>query len=281
MRLHDDGNAVACRRLGTPSGLPVVFFHGFLGSSEDWEPVARRLARHHECLLVDLPGHGRSRYQFPRHFTFPAFSDLLAGWLNANGWSRVLLVGYSMGGRLALYMTCRYPELVAGTVAESASPGLSSLRARRQRAREDAQWIKQLTEGDLRTFLARWYSQPVFRGIEQRPFFPAMFQRRLRNDGRELAKALALMGLARQPDLRPCLKTTKLPLLLVTGENDTKFQALAGELVQANPRIQWVTMPQCGHNTHAENPSQFAYMLDAFFKRIQRQEDNQNPKYGK
>ncbi|RMG66557.1 MAG: 2-succinyl-6-hydroxy-2,4-cyclohexadiene-1-carboxylate synthase [Calditrichaeota bacterium] len=262
---------LAFRQVGPGAATPVLFFHGFLGSGRDWLPVAERLAGPYTCYLVDLPGHGGSAYQFPRHFTLAGFSELLAGWVKEQGWSQVFLVGYSMGGRLALYFTCRYPELVAGTVAESASPGLAGLQERRERARQDGRWAKQLVQDGLSTFLHRWYRQPVFQGIEKRLFFGLMIRRRLQNNPRELARALSLMGLARQPDLRSCLQETKIPLLLVTGQNDTKFQTLARELVAANRAIRWVNIPGCGHNTHVENPARFARIVAAFFASVEQE----------
>ncbi|MCC6145035.1 MAG: alpha/beta fold hydrolase, partial [Candidatus Hydrogenedentes bacterium] len=96
------------------SGAPaVVLLHGFLGTRKDWRPVVDELTPDYRCISVDLPGHGGSFVKDPaRGFTFEAFCDVLNERLDLLKADRIALVGYSMGGRMALYYALRHPGRV-------------------------------------------------------------------------------------------------------------------------------------------------------------------------
>ena len=108
-------------------GLPIVFLHGFLGTSSDWEPVCSFLPDCH-CIGIDLPGHGKS--PFTKTFDF----DI----------EKCHLIGYSMGGRLAMGYAAKYPERIASLTVIAGHPGLISPEEKRLRLEADARWAKLL-----------------------------------------------------------------------------------------------------------------------------------------
>ncbi len=200
------------------SGPPVVFLHGFLGTAADWESVCSYLSDCH-CIGFDLPGHGRSPFVETFDIPLPRFH----------------LVGYSMGGRLAL----RIPkEKVVSLTLLSTHPGLKTEEEKEKRLKTDAEWAKLLFELPVDEFLLRWYDQPLFK-----PFVPDLSMRKQQNIP-NLAAALMHYSLAKQPRY-------EIDHVLV-GERDEKFRALFN-----NP----ILIPNAGHAIHLENPKAVAEII--------------------
>ena len=135
-------------------GPPLVLLHGFTGSAAAWGDLAPRLAARHRVIAIDLPGHGLSdapadvaRYTMPRVVAdLAALLALLdavpAHWL-----------GYSMGGRLALYLALARPDLVRSLVLESASPGLATAAERQARQSQDAALAERIENDSVAAFV--------------------------------------------------------------------------------------------------------------------------------
>lgn len=193
-------------------GIPIVFLHGFLGKSEDWLPVCSYLPC--KCIGYDLPGHGDS--PFDPEFTLPISH----------------LVGYSLGGRIAL----RHPALTHTLL--SIHPGLKTDEEKQARLKSDQNWADLLLQLPIDEFLNRWYDQSIFK-----PYKPDLKARRIQNvEG--LAKALMHYSLAKQDRF-------EIDGVLV-GERDAKFRAL-----YENP----VVIPDAGHMIHLENPKAVAEII--------------------
>src|SRR5690606_15918697 len=115
---------------GKPGGpRPLVLLHGFTGRAAVWRPLLPELARRRRVVAVDLLGQGRTRMEAQAE-------DLLAI-LDRMGLERVDLLGYSMGGRVALHLALHVPERLGALVLESASPGLASAQERAARVAHD------------------------------------------------------------------------------------------------------------------------------------------------
>ncbi len=260
-------NGWAFLERGSAEGKPVVFLHGFMGSGEDWLPVVERLPKEFHCILPDLPGHGRTREAVLPHtpWTFPRVAEALISWLQQLQAPPYFLVGYSMGGRLALFLALHYPELFPRVVLESASPGLATEREREERRKRDEQRARELESLPFPQFLRDWYSQPLFASLQRHPRFPELIKRRQRNEPRLLIRALKEMGTGVQPSLWEKLPGNKISLLLLTGEWDVKFRRIAEKMVALTPQIQWRTISAAGHNIHLEQPEAFANAVADFF----------------
>ncbi len=200
------------------SGIPLVFLHGFLGNSSDWGKVCSYLPSCH-CIGFDLPGHGNS--PFVETFDIPI--------------NRFHLIGYSMGGRLAMRIK---KEKIASLTLLSVHPGLKSEEEKQKRLMSDTKWAHLLLELPIDEFLSQWYDQPLFKSF--RPDF-SMRNKQNKND---LAKALIHYSLAKQSHF-------KMNDVLV-GARDEKFCAL-----HTNPLI----IPDSGHQIHLENPRAVAEVI--------------------
>lgn len=235
------------------SGLPwLVFLHGFAGDSREWMAVGERLPRHPR-LYIDLPGHGGSSAIYARDFNEVCLQ--LHATLISYNILKHWLVGYSLGGRIAMFYACRHPAGLQGLIVEGGHPGLTHSAAREARWLSDARWAQRFRHEPLPDVFTDWYRQPVFAGLTalQRQELVTL---RSENSGAALAAMLEATSLAVQPDLRPALRRCYFPFHYLCGEHDPKFRALGAELAA---RCQLIN--NAGHNAHRENPGGTAACL--------------------
>src|ERR687894_1108620 len=162
MRLADNLNHEVS---GDPLSPTILFLHGFMGSSADWRGAIAALGDRYFCIAVDLPGHGASLGMPPDTYTIEGAARAVIGILDELERVRTVIAGYSMGGRLALYLALRYPERCAGLLLESASPGIEDEEERTARRETDEEWARCLESGDFEAFLQDWYAQPLFASL--------------------------------------------------------------------------------------------------------------------
>ena len=242
----------------------MLFLHGFLGSCEDLEAIVPLLLDQFCCLSIDLPGHGKTQVN-KEDYTMPNTAELIVQLLDRLNISQCYLIGYSMGGRLALYLALQFPDRFLKTVLESASPGLRTEAERLARKQHDAKLADRL-ESDFPAFLADWYEQPLFRSLQQQPNFEQLIQQRLKNRPSELARSLRHLGTGEQPSLWNRLKIHQNPLLLLVGERDRKFISINQEMVNDCKAAQLKIIPNLGHNIHVEDPQIFAACVRNFLQ---------------
>lgn len=241
-----------------------------MGDSRDFAPVINHLSEYC-CLVPDLPGHGLTRVSNDRCYQMSqvaiAIVELLEQLAIADCW----LAGYSMGGRLALYLTVHFPQYFRGVILESASPGLKTHSARELRRTRDSELARRLESGDLALFIEQWYTNPLFDTFRQHPSYSQAIARRLDNNPQMLAKSLRFMGLGSQPSLWDYLPNVRLPILLIVGVLDPKFidinQKIAKICFQAGLKV----VENTGHNVHLEQPERYFESTVSFIERLKQQ----------
>ncbi len=251
--------AVVRWRAGRPT---LALFHGFAGAPAAWDEVVGALGEAFSTVAPWLPGHDG----FPGWFGGASFAeavDALATALPALAPPPWHLVGYSLGGRLALALAACYQELVASAVLIGAHAGLSSTEARQERRRADGHWVRCLREEGLEAFVEKWEAQALFASQRRLPPARRAAQRawRQRLSAEGLALCLARLGLAEMPDLWPALPTVRVPVLLVVGEEDSKFLTLAHAMAARLPAGRVEVVPGVGHNVVLEAPEALASLL--------------------
>ena len=238
---------------GPPQGR-VVLVHGFTQTLAAWGVVGERLARRGEVVRVDLPGHGGSggvRVGFGE----------AAGLVGEAGGAGTY-VGYSLGGRLCLRLALDRPDLVAGLVLVGASPGIADPVARAERWAADEVLAGQVEREGVAVFLDRWLAGPLFAGL---PEAAAGRAERLANSPEGLAYALRRLGTGVQEPLWDRLAGLRPPALLVAGERDAKFSAIAGQMAAAiGPSARVAVVPGAGHAVQLERPAELAALVEAF-----------------
>jgi 2-succinyl-6-hydroxy-2,4-cyclohexadiene-1-carboxylate synthase len=252
---------------GSPRHPTILFLHGFMGSATDWAETMAALENHYRCLAVDLPGHGASvRLQYPVSYTMEGAARAVIDVLDEVGvQAAAAVVGYSMGGRLALYLALRHPERWRAVVLESASPGLEDDEERSRRRDADRERARRLENGDFEGFLRDWYRQPLFASLARdEALLNRTIEARLRNDPRELARSLRGMGTGSMPSLWDELSGLGVPALAVAGEGDEKFVGISRRMAAVSPLVRTVAVPRAGHNVHEESPEDYRRALEGF-----------------
>ncbi len=250
---------------GSPSQPPLCLLHGFMGSSEDWQPIVEALSKEVYCLTVDLPGHGQSLDRPSYLYTMEGATQALADVLDEAGIQRCSLVGYSMGGRVALYFSLFHPSRVRRLGLESASPGLRTEEERAERRYLDDERAHRIRE-DLDAFLRDWYRLPLFASLARHGLVEEMVRTRRENDPEELARALRGLGPGKQPSLWDRLPDVSVPTLVLTGELDTKYKCITERTAQRAANAHRIVVPGAGHNVHAERPQAFLAQLVWFLE---------------
>lgn len=240
---------------------PLVLLHGFTGSPRTFDEVVAALPGR-AALRPLLAGHGDA--PFPASVaTFGDEVRRLAALIRAWTEEPVHLVGYSLGGRLALALALDHPDRVERLTVIGAHPGLTGSAARAGRRAQDASWVQLLMAGDLTRFVDAWERQPIL--TSPAPLSPARREaqrrERLGHDPRGLARALQVLGLAEMPDLLPRLTRSRIPLDLVVGELDADFLGHAGRILQARPDARLHRVSGAGHNVPRESPLALARIL--------------------
>ncbi|HEV2094836.1 MAG TPA: 2-succinyl-6-hydroxy-2,4-cyclohexadiene-1-carboxylate synthase [Rubrobacter sp.] len=247
----------------------MLFLHGFMGRGEDWRDVSAGLARRFFCIAPDLPGHGASLGMSPAQYTMEGAARSVLDVLDGAGADRATVVGYSMGGRLALYLALRHPDRCAGLFVESASPGLESSEERARRRRADEGRAARLEGGDLRGFLRDWYRQPIFATLARdEDLLRRTIEGKSGNDPAELARSLRGMGTGSQPSLWKELPNLRVPALAVAGGLDAKFVGISRRMASLGPGMRPSVVPGAGHNVHAEAPGAYLSLLQHFLSTV-------------
>ncbi|MFN6485920.1 MULTISPECIES: 2-succinyl-6-hydroxy-2,4-cyclohexadiene-1-carboxylate synthase [unclassified Nostoc] len=256
--------------IGTLDKPLIIFLHGFMGNIDEFDEAIKLLFDEFSYLTLDLPGHGKTQvFGGNEYYTMANTAHALINLLDELKIAKCFLVGYSMGGRLALYLTMYFPERFHKVVLESASPGLPTEAERLERIKIDTQIGRKLTisieKNDFIAFLANWYNQTIFGNLKNHPEYDRMVQSRLQNDPQELDKSLRFMGTGCQPSLWEILKNNKIPILLLTGEYDEKFISINIKMTKICEFIQIKIISNAGHNIHFENTSAFVKNIKDFF----------------
>ncbi|XP_048134972.1 protein PHYLLO, chloroplastic isoform X2 [Rhodamnia argentea] len=267
----------------------LVFLHGFLGTCEEWIPIMKAISGSARCISIDLPGHGNSVGQScateeaaekPR-LSIEIVADVLCNLLQQITSKKIILIGYSMGARISLYMTLKFTDKIKGAAIVSGSPGLKNASARTVRRAKDDNRAQILVTYGLPVFLDSWYEGELWKSLRNHPHFQKIVSSRLQHkDVHGLAKALSDLSIGRQPSLWEDLKRCETPLLLVVGESDAKFKAIARKMFDEighnrevgdgspDSSCEIVEVPGSGHAAHLENPLAVARALRMFLTRV-------------
>jgi 2-succinyl-6-hydroxy-2,4-cyclohexadiene-1-carboxylate synthase len=255
-------------RLGT-----VLLLHGFLGSVESLGALARELTLRGACAVrVELLGHGESdapRDQAAYRLEQQALT-LHQVWAQ-QGQVPWHVVGYSMGGRLALTYAVAYPQEVRSLTLVGASPGVEDPEERKQRFQKDLAWARLLREEGLDAMVERWQAQPLFATQKALPPGVQEEQHRWRTSHRHpwgLEASLVAAGQGAMEPLWAALGDLCLPLLYVAGEEDARYREVGKRVALRVVGARWETIPGCGHNVTLEAPSILAERLVAFWQEI-------------
>ncbi len=250
------------------AGEPLVLLHGFSGDASTWQAIIERLADRFQLIAIDLLGHGRSDAPAdPASYRMAAVAADLVDLLDQLALHHPRLLGYSMGGRLALFLAHQYRWRIGALILESASPGLADEHARAERRRRDNQLAGEIEANGVAWFVKQWEKLPLWQTQSER-LLRLQRAQRLANSPQGLANSLRGMGTGAQPNLWRQLSTLSLPTCLIAGERDDKFRRSSQAMHRTIPHSSLSIIPGAGHNTHLEQPAAFCQALESFLQRI-------------
>lgn len=170
-------------------------------------------------------------------------------------------VGYSMGGRLCLQLALDRPDLVQGLVLVSASPGLANASERAARVEADEMLARTIEQDGTVAFLRTWLAQPMFASV---PAGAPGLAERAQLPPEYLAGCMRILGTGAMTPLWDRLGELRMPVALVSGTEDAKFERLAGAMLERmNPNAVHVRL-EGGHALPLEQPAVLGGFIVAF-----------------
>ncbi|TQJ49945.1 alpha/beta fold hydrolase [Phycicoccus sp. SLBN-51] len=245
-------------------GSRVVFCHGLFGQGKNWTQVGKQLATDHRVTLVDMPHHGRSSW--PEEFDYVDVADRVAQLLDAD--DPVTLVGHSMGGKAAMVLALRHPELVARLCVVDMSPVDYG-----GHAGEFRRYIDAMQGMDLDAITTRAEADAALVDAVPNNTVRSFLLQNLRRDGdgwrwqanlEVLGRDLAELGGWPEDDLAGT-SPYEGPVLWVAGETSPYVSdEFAPAMERYFPRVRRVTVKGAGHWVHSEQPEIFLEVLRRF-----------------
>jgi len=237
----------------------VTVLHGFTLGGASWYELAKLMPDDVVFLSPDMRGHG------PEPVTPCTMDDCAADLVDLwdhIGVERSHVVGYSMGGRLALHVAVRLPERTRSLLTIGAHAGLEGEVRMARRAADGALADRIESEG-VEAFVRYWEALPMFEGVARRqPRLAAELHRlRLTNTSAGLAASLRGMGAAAMEPLWDELDTIDIPCTFVAGAEDTAFVDHARRLAAQVTTSRTEVVAESGHSVPFEQPATMAGVL--------------------
>src|SRR5215831_9482801 len=230
---------------------PVTCVHGFSQHGDSWDELRSLVPGGRDWLTPDVAGATLAE----------AEAELLALW-DREGVEVADLVGYSQGGRVALFVAANRPHRVRTLTTIGAHAGFEG-EQRVERAAVDRALAERIEREGIDWFAAYWAALPLFAGLARRG--PAFLERldagRRRNDPARLAAQLRGMGAGATEPFWDRLARVDALALVVAGAEDERYVAFAGRLVREHPRARAAIVPSAGHAAHLERPAAVAALL--------------------
>ena len=263
MASDDQQAELHVREIGE-QGDRVVFLHGLFGQGRNFTSIAKDLTPDLRSSLVDLPNHGRSTWTDT--VDYEATADVIAAWWREAYDSPAHLVGHSMGGKVAMVLALRHPELVDRLVVADISPGKSDGTGE---SGEFAHLLDSLSALDLSTLERRGEADERLADAIDDPRVRGFLLQNLHQSGDGFAWRANLELLREQlaviggfPDIDA---TFEHPVLWIAGERSDYITAADEPAMRALfPRTRQLTIKRAGHWVHSEQPEAFTGALRAF-----------------
>lgn len=238
----------------------LIALHGFTEIDTVWLNLLSPAFPDLRCPL--LPGHGWK--PCPKGTTIASTVADIAASLPSQP---VDVLGYSMGGRVAIRFALDFPHLVKRLVLINCNPGIADTNERSDRRLRDEHLAQILEEDGLGPFVAWWQSNPVLKPAKPLPRSMAESLRcmRLNHEPCGLANALRLLGASNDDNnLWARLPELRMPVLLVNGAADKRYSGIMTLMAKDIPHAQVSVIADAGHAVHREQPDALVATVRAF-----------------
>lgn len=213
--------------------LDIHALHGFLGLKADWD------------ILDGLTNDRLTKYNLFEDYpivSFEKWSHDFTKSIEKQKQTNSVLLGYSMGGRLALNALEQKPQLWKAAILVSAHLGLNNLEEKQDRYVSDCLWAKKFKTDSWDEVLEEWNSRDLLSNSTFR------FNRLEKNyDRLKLSQALEVWSLGNQNNYRDLVCNINIPILWIAGEYDLAYKQRALNLKLCHPKSQIIVAPKSGH----------------------------------
>jgi len=255
---------LAHRDFGGSGDPPIVILHGMLGSSRNWQTVARDLALRHRVFALDLRNHGDSPHD--PDMTYEAMVSDVTAWLDTRGISRSILLGHSMGGKVAMVLACRHPARVARLIIVDIAPKPYCWPAHRL----EFAAMNELNLSDLKTRAeAELRLESRVPTLSLRKFIATNLERTANGAWRWQINLPVITAALTALESNPVAPTDHFegPTLFITGGRSQYVLESDGALIHRHfPAARIETLSGSGHNPHAEAREAFVRKLEAWIE---------------
>ena len=244
----------------------VILLHGFMGSGGIFEDLARELARNVRVIALDLLGHGSSEGA-EMHYRFSTNEQVadLRTFIERMNDGPVILMGYSMGARLALSFARKYPQLLSGLILESGSFGIEDPTEAQTRQSLDGHRADEI-QANFNDFLVRWNAMPLFQSVHSKALPSEYASIQKFQDPFWMANSLLGFGSGTMPCLHNELAKLEVPTQLLVGGDDSKFTAINQRMHQQIPNSYLNVIRKSGHRIHIDSPEQWLETIKPFIQ---------------
>ncbi len=241
--------------------------HGFAEDSSTWDKLT---LTHYNIFGVDFFGHGNS--PAPKELTYYFFDNVintLHKQINSLCTPPYTLLGYSMGGRLALYYALKYQDELQALILESAGLGIKNEEERKIRQSQDEALAENILSKGIMWFEKHWASQSIFKSQNKldEETKAKIKTRRISCNTLGLANSLRGMGQGICPYLGEMANSLDLPILYLAGEQDKKYLQMGQDFAKSNSQVKLFCVPKAGHNIHTEQAQIFQTKIEEFLEK--------------
>ncbi|PAB58392.1 2-succinyl-6-hydroxy-2,4-cyclohexadiene-1-carboxylate synthase [Anaeromicrobium sediminis] len=249
-------------------GKPIICLHGFSENISTWKFLQ---LEGYKLILIDLIGHGKSDKPFSsKYYTLKVIIKHLNKLIHQLGFKKYSMLGYSMGGRIALAYALTYSNEIDKLILESASYGECGFINRLKRRRNDGKIAKMIRQNGIGWFDEYWGNLSIFKSQRKlsKDIIDGIRKRRLMNEVHGLSNTLLCTGQGKFPCLKNQIANLSMPVLYISGEYDEKYKAIGKNFEKLNDNVKHKTIKGVGHNTHIEQPNSFIEVVNKFLEGV-------------
>ncbi len=239
--------------------MTIYALHGFLGLGSDWDFLKKSFPN------LEAP----DLWPKNENLTLKAWalqkSKALEEQFQNSKEPRVLL-GYSLGGRLAMHLLLAQPHFWSAAILVSANPGTANVVERAARKEIDFKWAQKFLKSDWKKIISEWGDQDIFK-VKNSAQDAIVLKREEKDfDRKALAEALLNWSIAKQDDLAVKMMNLKIPVLWLAGEEDEKYCDLLCGFPQVAASHRFHKVKQASHRAPWDNPTEFTRLVTAFLE---------------
>ncbi len=250
---------------------PIIFLHGFTGSANDWEFAMQNIDSSYYPIAIDLPGHGETKTsENTDDYTSDAINSIISIIIEKLQVSKIILLGYSMGGRAALSYASQYPSKIKALILESSSAGIEDPKERKERLESDTELAEKIENIGVEEFIKYWMELPLFESLKSMPSgeYQKVIKNKLSNNKKGLSNSLRGFSTGKMKSLWNELNDFDFPVLLITGSLDSKYELIASKMIPLLPQSDHKIVNNAGHNVHLEKPKEFIKLVNNFLEKL-------------